>query len=98
VKNPHKLVVRRGVVEVRRFLVDKKGVWDPDELYVLGAHHQFVQVGTPLKGEAWIAPELAKVHVKREILKRGGEPEGGRRPTWRRGLKVHECLFSLSKS
>jgi hypothetical protein len=57
------------VVEVRRFLVHKKGVGDPDELYVLGADHQLVQVRTPLKREPGITPELAKVHVKREILK-----------------------------
>jgi hypothetical protein len=70
VKNPQKLIFRGGLVKVGSFFVHKKGVRRPNEINVFSTHHQLLQTLPPLKLEPRVSPELAKVHVKREILKK----------------------------
>jgi hypothetical protein len=70
VENPQKLIFRGGLVKVGSFFVHKKRVRRPYEVNVLSTHHKFLQPFAPLELEPRIAPELAKVHVKREILKK----------------------------
>lgn len=55
-------------MKVRGLFVDKEGVWHPDELNVLGPHHQLLEAAPPLELEAGVTPELAEVHVQGEVL------------------------------
>ena len=51
-------------MEERYLLVDEEGVWHPDELDVLGPHHQLLQVLWPLEREPRVSPELAGGRIK----------------------------------
>jgi len=70
VEDPQKLIFRGGLVKVGSFFVHKKSVRGPNEINIFGADHQLLQPLPSLKLEAGVSPELAKVHVKREILKK----------------------------
>ncbi len=62
-ENPQELIFRGGLVKVGSLFVDKKRVRCPDEVNVLGPHHQLLQPLPPLKLQPRVSPELAKVHV-----------------------------------
>ena len=48
--------------------IDKEGVGNPDEADVLGPHHQLADPKVHrVEGEPGISPELAEVHVEREV-------------------------------
>ncbi len=69
-------------MEVGGLLVDEEGVRHPDLVDVLRAHHQLVQRGRLLEGEARVRPKLTEVHVQGEVLvvvtlNGGGRGEGG---------------------
>ena len=49
VKYSDELIVSGSIVKIGRFFVDKKGVRNPNELYVLGAHDELVQARPPVK-------------------------------------------------
>ena len=68
VQNPQELIVSGGVVEVSGLFVDEECVGHPDQLYVLGAHHQLLQAALGLERQTGVAPELAEVHVQGEVL------------------------------
>ena len=42
-QNSQELIISCGVMKVRRFLVDKKRVWHPNELNVLRSDDQFFE-------------------------------------------------------
>ena len=63
------LIICCGIVKIRRFLINKEGVWYPDQLNILCSDHQFLETRFAFEGEAWILPKLSKVHVESEILK-----------------------------
>ena len=63
------LIICGGIVKIRRFLVNKEGVWDPDQLNILSADDQLLQARLAFEGEPRIPPKLTEVHVESEILK-----------------------------
>ena len=67
VHDPQELVLRGGLVEQSDLLVDEERVRHPDELDVLRAHHQLLQVRLFIKGQAGVHPELPEVHVEGEV-------------------------------
>jgi hypothetical protein len=70
VEYPQKLIFRGGLVKVGSFFVHKKCVRRPNEVNIFSTHDELLQPLPPLKLEPRVSPELAKVHVKREILKK----------------------------
>ena len=68
VGDPEELVLCGGRMEHGDLLVDKKGVRNPDELDVLGSHHQIFNPKIVfVEAESWVAPVLAEVHVEGEV-------------------------------
>ncbi len=57
-------------MKVGFLFIDKEGVWNPNELYVLSPHNKFFEASPWFKGEPWITPELTEVHVQGEVLQR----------------------------
>ena len=56
-------------MKVRRFLINKEGVWDPDQLNIFSPDDQFLEACFAFEGEAWVPPKLTEVHVESEVLK-----------------------------
>ena len=61
------------LMKERNLLIDKEGVWDPNQPDVLGSHHQLLQILRPLKRQPGVCPELTEVHVEGEVHELLGE-------------------------
>jgi len=55
-------------MKVGFFLVNEKGVGDPDEFYVFCAHHQLFQARPSFKRQPWVLPKLSGVKVIKDFF------------------------------
>ena len=68
--NTNKFIASCGDVKVGLFLIDEKGVRDPDILDELRTHGEGLYTLPLVEGKSWISPKLPEVKIQCKVLEK----------------------------